>query len=56
MWGLSGHIQTVLHSLIGRKKCPWPIGERVALILSDGGTLTYDVYQPLDIHASGGNT
>jgi hypothetical protein len=43
-----------MHSLIGRKKCPWPIGERVSLLLDDGATLTYDVYQPLDVHSSGG--
>jgi hypothetical protein len=54
IWGFSGHIQTVMHSLIGRKKCPWPIGERVSLLLDDGATLTYDVYQPLDAHSSGG--
>lgn len=56
IWGFSGHIQTVMHSLIGRKKCPWPIGERVSLLLDDGATLTYDVYQPLAIHSSGGNS
>lgn len=48
LWGFSGHVQTILHSIIGRVKCPWPIGERVFLNLSDGTTLTYDVYQPLD--------
>lgn len=55
VWGFSGHIQTVMHSLIGRKKCPWPIGERVSLLLDDGATLTYDVYQPLAVHSSGGS-
>ena len=54
VWGFSGHIQTVLHSLIGRMKCPWPIGERTSVQLSDGATLTYDMYQPLDLHTSGG--
>jgi len=53
VWGFSGHIQTVLHSLIGRMKCPWPIGERTSVQLSDGATLTYDMYQPLDLHTSG---
>lgn len=48
LWGFSGHVQTVLHSIIGRVRCPWPIGERVFLNLLDGSTLTYDVYQPLD--------
>ncbi|XP_049817466.1 abhydrolase domain-containing protein 2 [Aethina tumida] len=48
LWGFSGHVQTILHSVIGRVRCPWPIGERVMLNLKDGTTLTYDLYQPLD--------
>ncbi|KAJ8981817.1 hypothetical protein NQ317_007403 [Molorchus minor] len=48
LWGFSGHVQTILHSVIGRVKCPWPIGERVFLNLEDGTTLTYDMYHPLD--------
>ena len=50
LWGFSGHVQTVLHSIVGRVKCPWPLGERVYLMLSDGSTLTYDLYQPLNEH------
>ncbi|XP_031327658.1 abhydrolase domain-containing protein 2 isoform X3 [Photinus pyralis] len=41
-------MQTILHSLIGRLHCRWPIGERVYLLLRDGTTLTYDVYQPVE--------
>lgn len=41
-------MQTILHSIIGRVKCPWPLGERVYLSLSDGSTLTYDLYQPMN--------
>jgi len=48
LWGFSGHVQTVLHSIVGRVKCPWPLGERVYLLLNDGSTLTYDLYQPLN--------
>nr|XP_032529566.1 abhydrolase domain-containing protein 2 [Danaus plexippus plexippus] len=47
LWGFSGHIQTILHSLIGRVRCPWPIGGRISLILPDKSTLTYDLYEPL---------
>ncbi|KAL1130594.1 hypothetical protein AAG570_011840 [Ranatra chinensis] len=47
LWGFSGHVQTIVHSVIGRVKCPWPIGERTELVLGDGSTLTYDVYQPI---------
>uniref|UniRef100_A0A224XDK5 Putative abhydrolase domain-containing protein 2-like isoform x2 n=1 Tax=Panstrongylus lignarius TaxID=156445 RepID=A0A224XDK5_9HEMI len=47
LWGFNGHLQTIVHSIIGRVKCPLPIGERIEVLLSDGSTLTYDVYQPL---------
>lgn len=47
LWGFSGHVQTVVHSIIGRVRCPWPIGERVVILLPDETTLTYDLYQPL---------
>ncbi|XP_011495795.1 PREDICTED: abhydrolase domain-containing protein 2 [Ceratosolen solmsi marchali] len=47
LWGFSGHVQTIVHSIIGRVRCPWPIGERVYIALQDGTTLTYDLYQPL---------
>ena len=41
-------MQTILHSIVGRVRCPWPIGERVSLTLQDNTTLTFDVYQPLN--------
>ncbi|XP_076679596.1 abhydrolase domain-containing protein 2 isoform X1 [Andrena cerasifolii] len=47
LWGFSGHVQTIIHSIIGRVRCPWPIGERVYSGLPDETTLTYDLYQPL---------
>uniref|UniRef100_A0A6M2E0Q7 Putative monoacylglycerol lipase abhd2 n=1 Tax=Xenopsylla cheopis TaxID=163159 RepID=A0A6M2E0Q7_XENCH len=47
LWGFSGHVQTIVHSIVGRVKCPLPLGERVYLSLSDGSTLTYDLYKPL---------
>lgn len=47
LWGFSGHVQTILHSLIGRVRCPWPIGGRVSLVLPDKSTLTYDLYEPV---------
>ncbi|XP_045511646.1 abhydrolase domain-containing protein 2 [Colias croceus] len=47
LWGFSGHVQTILHSLIGRVRCPWPIGARISLILPDRSTLTYDLYEPV---------
>lgn len=53
LWGFSGHVQTVIHSIVGRVKCPWPLGERVYLTLQDDSTLTYDLYQPLSEHEGG---
>ncbi|KOC65565.1 Abhydrolase domain-containing protein 2 [Habropoda laboriosa] len=47
LWGFSGHVQTIVHSVIGRVRCPWPIGVRVSIKLTDETTLTYDLYQPL---------
>ncbi|KAK6621654.1 Abhydrolase domain-containing protein 2 [Polyplax serrata] len=47
LWGFNGHVQTILHSLLGRLRCPWPIGKRTFLYLPDNSTLTYDVYEPL---------
>lgn len=47
LWGFSGHVQTIVHSIIGRVRCPWPIGARISLILPDKSTLTYDLYEPL---------
>lgn len=47
LWGFSGHMQTMLHSIVGRFKCPMPMGERVYMALEDGSTLTYDLYQPI---------
>jgi len=48
LWGYSGHLQTVFHSIVGRVKCPWPSGDRIYLTLDDNSTLTYDLYQPLN--------
>lgn len=50
LWGFSGHVQTIVHSVIGRVRCPWPIGERNVLALQDGSTLTYDLYQPIQMY------
>lgn len=50
LWGFSGHVQTIVHSVIGRVRCPWPIGERNVLVLQDGATLTYDLYQPIQLY------
>lgn len=48
LWGYSGHLSTVFHSIVGRVKCPWPSGDRIFLTLDDNSTLTFDLYQPLN--------
>ncbi|XP_050675606.1 abhydrolase domain-containing protein 2 isoform X2 [Leptidea sinapis] len=53
LWGFSGHVQTILHSLIGRVRCPWPIGARISLLLPDRSTLTYDLYEPVGTEHEG---
>lgn len=56
LWGFSGHVQTILHSLIGRVRCPWPIGGRISLVLPDKSTLTYDLYEPVGSEHEGKST
>jgi len=53
-WGKSGHVQTVLYSMIGRVNSPMPRGSRCAKLLADGATMTYDVFQPLGNLETGG--
>jgi len=48
-WGYSGHIQTIIQGVISRLNCPLVNGKRVVLKLTDGATLTYDVYPPIDL-------
>lgn len=53
LWGFNGHVQTVFHTILGRVKCPWPLGQREFLTLEDGTTVTYDLYQPLNSFCQG---
>merc|ERR1711953_1221646 len=43
-WGYSGHLQTIIQGVISRLHCPLVNGHRVSLRLTDGATVTYDVY------------
>jgi len=54
-WGFSGHIQTIVQSVISRFHCPMVQGSRIFLKLTDGATVSYDLYQPLEPHPEGGN-
>lgn len=53
-WGFSGHIQTIVQSVISRFHCPLVKGYRAYLKLPDGATVSYDLYQPWDQHPHAG--
>jgi len=47
LWGFSGHIQTIFQGIISRVSCPLVDGRRHFIKVSDGATVTYDLYQPM---------
>lgn len=55
LWGKSGHIQTILYGKVGRVRTPWPKGERFSVVLRDGATVTYDVFEPLIKNSTSGD-
>jgi len=50
LWGYSGHVQTIIGGVISLFRSPLLNGKRFAFRTSDGATVTYDLYQPLDKH------
>jgi len=50
LWGFSGHIQTIVQGVISRFQCPIVSGRRIFLKLTDGATLSYDLYQSRESH------
>ena len=46
LWGKSGHIQTFIFGAIGRFLTPEQVGERHSIILPDGSTVYYDIFEP----------
>ena len=47
IWGRSGHLQTIIHSTLSRHKAPREKGDsRHAILLSDGTTVTFDLFLP----------
>ena len=56
LWGYSGHVQTIIGGVISLFRCPLLNGKRFALRASDGATVTYDLYQPLDKHQNDGTS
>jgi len=54
-WGFSGHIQTIIQGVISRLHCPLVNGHRVSLKLTDGATVTYDLYHAIEQHPEHGD-
>lgn len=54
LWGKSGHLQTVLYGKMGRVNTPTPCGARKFLPMQDGATATFDLFEPLGDHSTGG--
>jgi len=54
-WGFSGHLQTIIQGVISRLHCPLVNGHRVSLKLTDGATVTYDLYHAIEPHPDQGD-
>lgn len=55
LWGKSGHLQTVLYGKLGRINTPTPRGARKFLLMPDGATATFDLFEALGEHKTGGD-
>lgn len=55
LWGKSGHLQTALYGKLGRVSAPHPSGVRKYLPMLDGATATFDLFEPIGDHRTGGN-
>lgn len=55
LWGKSGHFQTVVHVKMGRVKPRNPDGQRFHLVMEDGATMSYDVFEPKEEGVKGRN-
>lgn len=54
LWGKSGHLQTALYGKMGRVNTPTPCGVRKFLPMQDGATATFDLFEALGDHSTGG--
>lgn len=54
LWGKSGHLQTVLYGKMGRISPPTPRGARKFLLMPDGATATFDLFEALGEHSTAG--
>lgn len=55
LWGKSGHLQTALYGKLGRVSSPHPSGVRKYLPMQDGATATFDLFEPIGDHRTGGD-
>uniref|UniRef100_A0A667ZUV5 Monoacylglycerol lipase ABHD2 n=1 Tax=Myripristis murdjan TaxID=586833 RepID=A0A667ZUV5_9TELE len=55
LWGKSGHLQTALYGKMGRVNTPTPRGVRKFLPMQDGATATFDLFEVLGDHSTGGD-
>uniref|UniRef100_A0A673ZIN2 Monoacylglycerol lipase ABHD2 n=1 Tax=Salmo trutta TaxID=8032 RepID=A0A673ZIN2_SALTR len=53
LWGKSGHLQTALYGKMGRVSSPNPCGVRKYLLMQDGATATFDLFESLGDHRTG---
>lgn len=54
LWGKSGHLQTALYGKMGRINTPTPRSVRKFLPMPDGATATFDLFEALREHRTGG--
>ncbi|XP_070546964.1 monoacylglycerol lipase ABHD2-like [Ptychodera flava] len=50
LWGKSGHLQTFVYAKLGRVQPPFLRGFRRSVMMSDGATCTFDVFEPEQPH------
>lgn len=55
LWGKNGHLQTLLYAVVGRVATPTPRGRRKFLLMPDGATATFDLFEAGGGHAGGGD-
>ena len=56
LWGKSGHIQTGVYGKVGRFDAPQVKGVRKHIVMPDGGTVCYDMFEATAEHPSGGES
>ncbi|XP_077991419.1 monoacylglycerol lipase ABHD2-like [Glandiceps talaboti] len=55
LWGKSGHFQTFVYAKMGRFLSPVPRGVRRSVLMPDGATCTFDVFDATEPHPSHGD-